>query len=116
VAEAAFALSLERNADAVRATAFAPVLANVHGTQWPHVLLKFDAGRLVRTPSQGRWSNTGRPPRGTSAPHLPAWAICRPRPRHPGAWPAGAAWKLAAAPSSPAPAAPNSAGGPPCNP
>jgi alpha-N-arabinofuranosidase len=51
VAEASFALSLERNADVVKATAFAPVLANVGGSQWPHVLLKFDSDRLVRTPS-----------------------------------------------------------------
>ena len=51
IAEASFALSLERNADVVKATAFAPVLANVGGSQWPHVLLKFDSDRLVRTPS-----------------------------------------------------------------
>ena len=51
VAEAAFALSMERNADVVKATAFAPLLANVHGTQWHHVLLRFDQTRLVRTPS-----------------------------------------------------------------
>ena len=51
IAEASFALSLERNADVVKATAFAPVLANVGGSQWPHVLLKFDSDRLVKTPS-----------------------------------------------------------------
>ena len=51
IAEASFALSLERNADVVRATSFAPVLANVGGMQWPHVLLKFDSDRLVKTPS-----------------------------------------------------------------
>lgn len=51
VAESAFALSMERNADVVKATAFAPLLANVHGTQWHHVLLRFDQTRLVRTPS-----------------------------------------------------------------
>jgi len=51
IAEASFALSLERNADVVRATSFAPVLANVNGMQWPHTLLKFDSDRMVKTPS-----------------------------------------------------------------
>ena len=51
VAEAAFAISLERAADVIKASAFAPVLANARGALWPHTLLKFDSARLVKTPS-----------------------------------------------------------------
>ena len=51
-AETALSLAARSgHADVVKATAFAPVLANVGGSQWPHVLLKFDSDRLVRTPS-----------------------------------------------------------------
>ena len=51
VAEAAFAISLERNADVAKGSAFAPVLANVHNSLWPHTLLKFDSARMLKTPS-----------------------------------------------------------------
>ena len=51
IAEAIFALGFERNADVVVASAFAPLLNNVHGTQWPHNLINFDASRVYGLPS-----------------------------------------------------------------
>ena len=51
VAEAAFMIGLERNADMVVASSFAPLLNNVHGTQWPYNLINFDATRLFGLPS-----------------------------------------------------------------
>uniref|UniRef100_A0A7S4FBN4 non-reducing end alpha-L-arabinofuranosidase n=1 Tax=Chrysotila carterae TaxID=13221 RepID=A0A7S4FBN4_CHRCT len=51
VAEAALLISLERNADVVVASSFAPLLNNVHGTQWSYNLLNFDSSRLYALPS-----------------------------------------------------------------
>ena len=41
VAEATFLIGLERNADVVVASSFAPLLNNVHGTRWSYNLINF---------------------------------------------------------------------------
>lgn len=51
VAEAIFLLGYERNADVVVASSFAPLLNNVHGTQWGYNLLNFNATSLFVLPS-----------------------------------------------------------------
>lgn len=51
IAESVFMLGFERNADVVVASAFAPVLNNVHGNQWPYNLINFNASHLFCLPS-----------------------------------------------------------------
>ena len=51
IAEAAFLLGLERNADVVEASAFAPLLAHVRGTQWDYNLVNFNASAIYVLPS-----------------------------------------------------------------
>ena len=51
IAEAIFMLGFERNADVVVASAFAPLLNNVHGTQWKYNLVNFDSNRVFCLPS-----------------------------------------------------------------
>lgn len=51
IAESIFMLGFERNADVIQSSAFAPLLANVHGTQWPYSLINFDASRVYCLPS-----------------------------------------------------------------
>jgi len=49
--EAAFMTGLERNSDIVRLASYAPLLANVHGTQWHPDLIYYDSSRSFCTPS-----------------------------------------------------------------
>ncbi len=52
VAEAAYLTGVERNSDIVALTCYAPMLANVHHTQWkPANLIWFDKETVVRTPN-----------------------------------------------------------------
>jgi alpha-N-arabinofuranosidase len=51
VAEAVFVLGFERNGDKVKSASFAPMLNNVHGTQWGYDLINFDTSRLYALPS-----------------------------------------------------------------
>ena len=51
IAESIFMLGFERNADVVTASAFAPLLNNVHGTQWPYNLINFNASHIFCLPS-----------------------------------------------------------------
>ena len=51
IAESIFMLGFERNADVVTASAFAPLLNNVRGTQWPYCLINFNASRIFVLPS-----------------------------------------------------------------
>lgn len=51
VAESIFMLGFERNADVVVASAFAPLLSNVHGVQWNYSLINFDSSRIFCLPS-----------------------------------------------------------------
>lgn len=51
LAEAAFMTGLERNADVVRMTAYAPLLAHAKSWQWDPDLIWFDNLRVVRTPN-----------------------------------------------------------------
>lgn len=51
VAEAMFLLGFEHNGDKVVASSFAPLLRNVHGTQWAYDLINFNSSRLYTLPS-----------------------------------------------------------------
>ncbi|KAG9088038.1 hypothetical protein FS749_002471, partial [Ceratobasidium sp. UAMH 11750] len=51
VAEAAYMTGLERNSDVVFASAYAPTLQHVHGTQWTPDIVSFDAGNMVKSAS-----------------------------------------------------------------
>ena len=51
IAEAAFLLGLERNADVVEASAFAPLLAHVRGAQRYYNLVNFNASAIYVLPS-----------------------------------------------------------------
>ena len=51
LAEATFMTGLERNADVVYQTAYAPLFAHVEGWQWHHNLIWFDNLSVVRTPN-----------------------------------------------------------------
>lgn len=51
LSEAAFMTGLERNADIVHMTAYAPLLAHVDGYQWRPDLIWFDNLRIVKTPN-----------------------------------------------------------------
>ena len=49
--EAAFMTGLERNSDVVQLASYAPLFANVSGTQWLPDLIYFDNSRVCGTPS-----------------------------------------------------------------
>lgn len=49
--EAAFMTGLEKNADVVRMTSYAPLLSNYHAWQWAHDMIWFNNLKVVRTPS-----------------------------------------------------------------
>ncbi len=49
--EAAFLTGIERNADVVRMTSYAPLLANYYAWQWAHDMIWFDNTTVVKTPS-----------------------------------------------------------------
>ena len=49
--EAAFMTGMERNADIVQLASYAPLFANVNGTQWHPDLIYYDSSRRVGTPS-----------------------------------------------------------------
>ena len=49
--EAAFMTGLERNSDVVQLASYAPLFANVNGTQWLPDLIYFDNSRVCGTPS-----------------------------------------------------------------
>ncbi len=49
--EAAFLTGVERNADVVRMTSYAPLLANYYAWQWAHDMIWFDNTTVVKTPS-----------------------------------------------------------------
>ncbi|KAH7097271.1 glycoside hydrolase [Auriculariales sp. MPI-PUGE-AT-0066] len=49
--EASYMIGFERNADVVFASAYAPTLQHVNGTQWTPNLIAFDAGKIVRSVS-----------------------------------------------------------------
>lgn len=51
LAEAAFMTGLERNADLVRMTAYAPLFCNANAWQWDPDLIWFDNMHVVRTPN-----------------------------------------------------------------
>lgn len=51
VGEAAFLTGLERNADAVVMSSYAPLFANVHCKRWDPDLINFDASRVYALPS-----------------------------------------------------------------
>lgn len=51
VAEAIFLIGLERNADVVVASSFAPLLNNVHGTRWSYNLINFNSTHHFVLPS-----------------------------------------------------------------
>ena len=51
VAESVFLIGLERNADVVRASSFAPLLNNVRGTRWSYNLINFNATHAFALPS-----------------------------------------------------------------
>lgn len=51
LSEAAFMTGLEKNADVVRMTSYAPLLANYRAWQWAHDLIWFNNKQVVRTPS-----------------------------------------------------------------
>ena len=51
VAESLFMIGFERNADVVHASSFAPLLNNLHGTQWPYNLINFNGTDLFALPS-----------------------------------------------------------------
>lgn len=51
LAEAAYMTGLERNADIVRMTAYAPLFANMNAWQWDPDLIWFDNLSVVRTPN-----------------------------------------------------------------
>lgn len=51
LAEAAMMTGFERNADVVRMTAYAPLLANVEAWQWSPDLIWFDNDRVMGTPN-----------------------------------------------------------------
>ncbi|KAF5359996.1 hypothetical protein D9758_007631 [Tetrapyrgos nigripes] len=50
-AEAAFMIGFERNADIVYASAYAPLLNHVKGSQWTPNLVSFDAENVIRSTS-----------------------------------------------------------------
>ncbi len=59
LAEGAFLLGLERNADVVKMVSYAPLLANVHGrTDW-HGMIYFDSTRTFGTVSYYLWKLFG---------------------------------------------------------
>jgi alpha-L-arabinofuranosidase len=59
LAEGAFLMGLERNADVVRRVSYAPLLANVHGrTDW-HGMIYFDSTRTFGTVSYYLWKLFG---------------------------------------------------------
>jgi alpha-L-arabinofuranosidase len=49
--EAAFLTGVERNADVVRMSSYAPLLSNYNAWQWAHDMIWFDNTSVVRTPS-----------------------------------------------------------------
>ena len=49
--EAAFLTGIERNADVVRMSSYAPLLANYNAWQWAHDMIWFDAQKVVKTPN-----------------------------------------------------------------
>ena len=49
--DAAWLTGLERNADVIQLEAYAPLLANVNGFQWPTNLIGYDAGHSYGSPS-----------------------------------------------------------------
>jgi len=49
--EAAFLTGIERNADVVRMTSYAPLLSNYYAWQWAHDMIWFDNTTVVKTPS-----------------------------------------------------------------
>ncbi len=49
--EAAFLTGIERNADIVRMSSYAPLLANYYAWQWAHDMIWFDNTTVVKTPS-----------------------------------------------------------------
>jgi alpha-N-arabinofuranosidase len=51
VAESVFRIGFERNSDIVIGGAYAPVLQNVHSTQWTPNLILFDASMVVKSTS-----------------------------------------------------------------
>jgi alpha-L-arabinofuranosidase len=51
LAEAVFMTGLERNSDIVQMASYAPLFANVNGTQWNPDLINFDNYRVCGTPS-----------------------------------------------------------------
>lgn len=51
IAESAFMLGFEANADKVKSSSFAPLLRNVDGTQWAYDLINFDSSRVYALPS-----------------------------------------------------------------
>ena len=58
--EAAFLTGVERNADVVRMSSYAPLLANYNAWQWAHDMIWFDAQKVVKTPNywvQNLYSN-----------------------------------------------------------
>lgn len=51
LAEAVFALGLERNADVIAMASYAPLLGHVSGKNWNPILINFDSLRAYGTPS-----------------------------------------------------------------
>ena len=51
IAEAVFLLGFERNADKVKASAFAPLFRNVAASQWSYDLINFNSSSLFVLPS-----------------------------------------------------------------
>ena len=49
--EAAFLTGIERNADVVRMSSYAPLLANCNAWQWAHDMIWFNAVQVVKTPN-----------------------------------------------------------------
>ena len=49
--EAAFLTGVERNADVVRMSSYAPLLSNYYAWQWAHDMIWFDNTTVVRTPN-----------------------------------------------------------------
>lgn len=49
LAEAAFLTGIERNADVVAMTCYAPLFALAEGSQWEHCLIKYSPGHVLKT-------------------------------------------------------------------
>jgi alpha-L-arabinofuranosidase len=49
LAEAAFLTGIERNADIVALTCYAPLFAMAEGSQWEHCLIKYSPGHVLKT-------------------------------------------------------------------